>query len=183
MKMKMKHNEYNCELLDVTKNNIQNLYIISNKVLPIHYPMEYFYKILPFESYTTTSNKKKVVHGSKNEIFYTKLAAYHGIPIGCIKAKTLFNKNNIIPIGIYIEIIAILGPYRNKRIGRKLLNYVEDECKKSFIHKIYVHVSVNNLPAIKWYQKLGFVESDVLPNMYQLNDGNSCNAIIMVKTL
>ena len=63
------------------------------------------------------------------------------------------------------------------------MKYIEDKCKESFQHDLYVHVSVDNESAIQWYEKNGFVkQDDVLKNYYKDTKG-SPDAFVYKKVL
>ncbi|QLL30983.1 hypothetical protein HG536_0A07980 [Torulaspora globosa] len=155
---------------NVYENNLGTLMKLSNSVLPVQYPESFFQELFP-----------KGKNGSK-DTFFAQLGYYSEVAVGGIKAKLLTNKKGeVLPQGVYIELLVVLEHYRNKGIGTKLLNYVESECKRHFQHDIFVHVACDNESAIEWYTKHGFVrEGDVLKNYYK-NTAGSPDCFILKK--
>lgn len=154
---------------NVYSNNLGTFKRIIEKVLPVKYSEEYF---------------QEVVDKNAKGVFYSRLAYYGEIAVGAVKARLIANKNGgVLPAGVYIEVIAVLEAYRGKTAGSLLLKYIEDKCKESFQHDLYVHVSVDNESAIQWYEKNGFVkQDDVLKNYYKDSKG-SPDAFVYKKVL
>ena len=65
----------------------------------------------------------------------------------------------------YLHIIAIKEEYRNLGLGNKLLNYFETNIAQS--SKVFLVVADFNPRAKKLYEKLGYVEVGVIPNLYK----------------
>lgn len=65
----------------------------------------------------------------------------------------------------YLHIIAVKEEYRNLGIGNKLLKYYEEVITDS--SKIFLVVSDFNPKAKKLYEKLGYIEVGVIPNLYK----------------
>ncbi|CDO93161.1 unnamed protein product [Kluyveromyces dobzhanskii CBS 2104] len=139
---------------NVYANNLGTFEKIINVVLPVEYEEEFF---------------AEAVDDSANGVFYSQLAYYGEIAIGAVKARLIANKNGgVLPAGVYIEVLAVLAAYRGKTAGSLLLNYIEEKCRESFQHDLYVHVATDNQSAIQWYEKKGFVkEGEVLENYYK----------------
>ncbi|EDO17135.1 hypothetical protein Kpol_1072p5 [Vanderwaltozyma polyspora DSM 70294] len=158
----------NITLGNVNANNVGTLAIIVNSTLPITYPDTFFNEVLTSDRGT----------------FYSKIAYFNEIPVGSIKAKLIQNsKSRISSTGIYIEFITVLEHYQNKGIGKILLQYIEDECKRSYQHSIYIHVAVDNTNAITWYEKNDFKrEGDILKGYYKDTTG-SPDAYILKKNV
>ena len=68
-----------------------------------------------------------------------------------------------------IEYIGVLEQYRNKGIGSKLMEYLNDK-------NISLEVDINNEIAIKLYEKYGFKKVSIRENYY-----NNHDAYLMVK--
>ena len=62
-----------------------------------------------------------------------------------------------------IEFIGVLEEYRNKGIGSKLMEYLNNK-------NVSLEVDVNNTNAIKLYEKYGFKKVSVRKNYYQGHD-------------
>lgn len=52
--------------------------------------------------------------------------------------------------------IAVDLNYRNKGIGKLLVEYIIDNCKKGSVKRIFLEVSADNYPAINLYSKYEF---------------------------
>lgn len=96
-------------------------------------------------------------NANKRATFFTQIAYYSEIPVAAIKAKLYpKKKNDLIQKGIHIETLVVLPEYRGKQIGSKLLDYVEEQCKNSHQHTVYIHIPITQEHAIEWYKKHGF---------------------------
>ncbi|RLV95462.1 N-terminal acetyltransferase A complex subunit NAT5 [Spathaspora sp. JA1] len=162
---------------DLTVNNLGTFKKINEVTLPSRYD----------------SNWYKEALSTTNQI--TKLAFYAEIPVGAIKAKAFNNTHKInslssllqfqlpsknVPNAMYIESFAVLEKYRGLGIGSKLLEFIIDETKKRFIHEIIIHVHVDNVDAVEWYLKKGFVKKEeIVQDYYKDLDLNNPNAYIM----
>lgn len=54
--------------------------------------------------------------------------------------------------------VAVLPPYRNKKIGKQLMETVLQIGKSRGVTSVFLEVRESNLPAIRLYQSLGFCE-------------------------
>lgn len=68
---------------------------------------------------------------------------------------------------------------RRKKIGQHLLEYAHHFLKSSGFKSIFLETAVNNHPALRLYQKLGYLTRGIKPNYYP--DGT--DAYLMEKTL
>ncbi|CUH93689.1 ribosomal protein S18-alanine N-acetyltransferase [Herbinix luporum] len=111
--------------------------------------------------------------------------------------EAISNKNNIYLVAIvdgliagycgcygvagegYIYNVAVGKNYRRQGIGFRLLQDLIEAAKSRGIESLTLEVRKSNLPAIKLYKKLGFVEAGIRKDFYTkpLED-----AIIMWKT-
>ena len=88
-----------------------------------------------------------------------------------------------IAFGIYsintahIMILAVDPEFQRKGIGTKIMDYSFDIIKKTSIKIIRLEVKTTNIPAIKFYKKLGFEIKATFENYYEDNS----SAFIMVK--
>ena len=79
----------------------------------------------------------------------------------------------------HIVSLAVLEKYRRRGIGTALMRAALDGLKSYGVKEVYLEVRVSNIPAIKLYEKLGFVKKKVIPSYYL--DGE--DAYLMVKPL
>jgi Acetyltransferases len=76
-----------------------------------------------------------------------------------------------------LTLIGILAEYRGMGIGEKLLG----EALKAISGEIYLHVQTTNLPAIKLYEKFGFVKDKLIRGFY--SDGSDAYLMVRKSTL
>ena len=68
----------------------------------------------------------------------------------------------------YIFLICVKTDYQHKGLGYKLLNYCINNAKKQQgIRQFFLHVSINNEPAINLYKKCGFIIKKKYKNYYR----------------
>lgn len=78
-------------------------------------------------------------------IWFIRNGAFHGFP--------------------YLHIIAIKEEFRNLGIGKELLNYFEKVVAQS--SKVFLVVADFNPKAKQLYEKCGYLEVGVIPNLYK----------------
>ncbi|WP_245600383.1 ribosomal protein S18-alanine N-acetyltransferase [Psychromonas arctica] len=74
--------------------------------------------------------------------------------------------------------IAIAPAYQGAGLGRALLSYLKTFSLSLSQQEIWLEVRASNIPAIKLYQALDFVEVDIRPAYYPADNGRE-DAIIM----
>lgn len=82
-------------------------------------------------------------------------------PIAFVLAHSLPNA-----VG-HLVTIDVLAEFRKQGIGGRLLAAVEDALRKEGAHTLFLETAINNLPAIRFYQKHGYRITDRLPAYYQ----------------
>ena len=70
---------------------------------------------------------------------------------------------------VYIMTLGVLAPYRNRGVGRELLEGVLEhvDTQMSSVTSIYLHVWVENKEAMRFYKKFEFVEKDKVEGYYK----------------
>ena len=65
--------------------------------------------------------------------------------------------------------LGVLAPYRNRGVGRELLEGVLEyvDSQMSSIKSIYLHVWVENSEAMRFYKKFDFVEKERVHGYYK----------------
>lgn len=160
---------------DVTPNNLGVLKKINEAVLPTTYPEAWY-------------------QDSLNSSHIIKLAYFSELPVGAIRSKAIVSQPQLydslvasssikdaVPLAVYIELLAVLPAYQHQGIGLKLLQYLEEQTKEKFIHKIVLHVHVDNKDAQKWYESRGFVKGDVAADYYKEQGLDNPDAYIYTK--
>ena len=66
---------------------------------------------------------------------------------------------------IIIAALGVLPPYQSSIVGRSLIEKVEDETKRMQKKRLMVSTSNDDLPALAFYQSIGFQIYEVKPNV------------------
>lgn len=114
-----------------------------------------------------------VMEGINNEMLYVALGE-EGICVGFL----WYIKNGAFHSFPYLHIIAVKQEYRNLGIGKRLMEYFENVLSKGY-SKAFLVVADFNPRAKHLYQKLGYQEVGVLPNLYK----NGVTEYLMMKEL
>lgn len=77
---------------------------------------------------------------------------------------------------IEIQYIYVNEEFRNQKIATKLIEYLYNISKEKKCTNITLEVNVNNISAIKFYEKMGFSNVAIRKNYYLDEDG-----ILMIK--
>ena len=122
-------------------NDLKILEEIGKKSLPIYYD---FYNLLMM--------KNSFIQETKiyNYTYKKKIVGFIVIQVDDIKKNT------------HIMSIAVDPEYRNKGIGKKLINYIERDD-----YYITLNVQCSNKNAIKFYKKIGFEIKETKNNYYK----------------
>ena len=78
----------------------------------------------------------------------------------------------------YLHIIAVKEEFRSMGIGRILLKYFEDTTLK-FSNKVFLVVADFNPKAKELYQRIGYKEIGIIPNLYK----KGVNECLMMKEI
>lgn len=75
---------------------------------------------------------------------------------------------NVLDLEVEAEIlrICVAKPYRNRGMGKKLLQFVIDYCKEEKYDKIFLEVKSTNKIAIDLYERMGFYNINARKNYY-----------------
>jgi len=77
--------------------------------------------------------------------------------------------------------MSVLAAYRNKGIGRSLIQHLLNWANIKHISNVELNVFSNNHTAIALYASLGFVEDGRRKNAVKLQNGTFCDLIHMTK--
>lgn len=93
-------------------------------------------------------------------------------PIGYLICKILHPGPNDARhlVTAYLENIYVKPDFRGSGIGKKLFTELCTRCKKENVQKIDVMVNSKNIPAIKFYEKMGYSPSRLMMSC-ELKDG------------
>jgi ribosomal-protein-alanine N-acetyltransferase len=95
----------------------------------------------------------------KNELAYYQCAEENGKIVGYMGMWRVIDE-------CHITNIAVLPEYRNRGIASMLINKMIKICKCSEINSMTLEVRQSNLPAIRLYEKFGFVSVGKRPRYY-----------------
>jgi len=79
----------------------------------------------------------------------------------------------------HIVSLAVLKKYRRRGVGTALMKVALEGLKNYGVKEVYLEVRVSNTPAIRLYEKFGFVKKRIIPSYYL--DGE--DAYLMVKPI
>jgi len=79
----------------------------------------------------------------------------------------------------HIVSLAVLEKYRRRGIGTALMKAALEGLKNYGVKEVYLEVRVSNTPAIRLYEKLGFVKKRIIPSYYLHGE----DAYLMVKPI
>ncbi len=100
-----------------------------------------------------------------NNPFYRCLIfAYESKVVGYLSFLYMYDK-------VEIEDFLVLEEYRNKGIGKELMEFLLGYSKDNNIKNITLEVRDNNAIAIKLYEKYGFTKKAIRENYYGNIDG------------
>lgn len=63
--------------------------------------------------------------------------------------------------------VAVKKEFQNRGIAQKLLRYALEEGRKNGVKEFTLEVRISNAPAIRAYEKVGFVSEGVRPKFYE----------------
>tara|TARA_B110000438_G_C15679240_1_gene591616 strand:+ start:360 stop:794 length:435 start_codon:yes stop_codon:yes gene_type:complete len=76
----------------------------------------------------------------------------------------------IIDEQFHLNNIAVHPNYLRNKIGKSLIQHIILRAKKRKVNIILLEVSINNIPAIRCYQSIGFVQVGLRKNYYAKDD-------------
>lgn len=100
-----------------------------------------------------------------NNVF-TKYIAYYidNLVVGYLVYEKLYDR-------VEIDYIYVLENFRNKKIGSLMMEYLINLCKENNIYNITLEVNINNINAIKLYEKYNFKTISIRKGYYKGIDG------------
>lgn len=100
-----------------------------------------------------------------NNVF-TKYIAYYidNLVVGYLVYEKLYDR-------VEIDYIYVLENFRNKKIGSLMIEYLINLCKENNIYNITLEVNINNINAIKLYEKYNFKTISIRKGYYKGIDG------------
>ncbi|GAA3652163.1 GNAT family N-acetyltransferase [Flavivirga jejuensis] len=102
------------------------------------------------------------------------LITYEEVAVGYISIKKE-------AASLFLSKIYVLSSYRGKKIGKMVMMFVEEKAKSYQLKSIRLTVNINNINAIKAYEKLGFINTGAL--IADIGNGFVMDDYQMVKTV
>ncbi len=90
---------------------------------------------------------------------YYIVAKEDGVPIGCCGIRNMCGDGEITNV-------VIAASHRGRGIGELMLKYLMDTSREMGVRDYTLEVRAGNVPAIRLYEKLGFVSEGVRPGFY-----------------
>jgi N-alpha-acetyltransferase 50 len=152
MKEKMASQKVEIHTRPINVQNIGLLKEINAATLPVSYAEKFYTDIV--------KTPKEITH-----------YAYSGsVCIGaiCCRVETEVSGKED-KSRVYIMTLGVLAPYRNRGVGRELLEGVLEhvDTQMSSVSSIYLHVWVKNKEAMRFYEKFDFVEKETVQGYYK----------------
>ncbi|KHJ91989.1 acetyltransferase, GNAT family [Oesophagostomum dentatum] len=145
-------------LCSIDSSNIRPVKLLHAGVFPVQYSDAYFQKVQNNDLCTAL-----MVEGECLGVVCSKFEI-----IGCTKT-------------LYIMSLAVHPLYRCRGIGTRLLDFAVSKAESHQVSLVRLHVQVNNLNAIQFYQKRGFEIVETTKNYY--NRCMPADAYVMQKRL
>ena len=133
--------------------------------------------LLALEASCFTSDRSKrrnLRHLLQSPSAYCLGACHRGELVGSM--VTLFKSNSR---SARIHSLAVSAGVRGQGIGRRMMARAEREARRRGCNRMRLEVRMDNLPAIRLYESLGFADTAALPGYY--DDG--AHAFVMRKEL
>jgi len=111
-----------------------------------------------------------------DERFICLLAELGGIAVGMAIGE--LEEEGLKAVG-HVWTIEVLAPYRRRGIGERLLRELEERLRARGAVEFHLEVKVGNEPAIRLYEKMGYIKVGILRDYY----GPGQDGIFMVKHL
>lgn len=124
-----------------------------------------FLEQYPNESHGINQIEDYIEKVNKNAIFFVCMN------YGKVEGFIAFYANDFESGQAYITQLLVSKSFRDKKIGRKLIDVCEDECKKMGFRFLKLEVDKENKNAIGFYEHMGFqVDSDSKKSFYMIKN-------------
>lgn len=120
---------------------------------------------------------------SRKQLFYDCLSVGYYGAVAEVDGKIIgYGLCSIEKGECHILNLAVVPAERRHHYGRQLVEHLIEVAKVRSANKIVLEVRASNIPAIKLYQLLGFQQTEVRKDYYQLGEGHE-DAIAMALQL
>jgi ribosomal protein S18 acetylase RimI-like enzyme len=94
----------------------------------------------------------------------TRVEAFEGTTLAGLIAFYISEVENI----CFITNVSVLPEFTGKGIAKKLFYQTKNSISMLNVSAIILHVNINNLPAINFYEKLGFEHNLIIDNKIKM---------------
>ncbi|KAJ1462149.1 acyl-CoA N-acyltransferase [Pelagophyceae sp. CCMP2097] len=141
---------------DIHINNIGQLRKLNEATFPVRYADKFYTEIPTLQT------------------AFTQFAYFGGFAIGAICGR-IEPTADPARSKLYIMTIGVLVAYRDRGVGRFLLDYLlENAAKRKDIAMVYLHVQTSNQGALDFYAKAGFGVVGKIENYYKRIEPPDC---------
>jgi len=105
-----------------------------------------------------TYNTKKLEELFDNANAFCFVAEVDGMAVGWLKLTIDITENRF-----YLSSIYVLPEFQKLKIGKQLMEISFTSAKEKGFSEIWIGVMDNNINALQWYEKTGFVFEEKLP--------------------
>lgn len=157
------------EIAELSMGDIQKIKELNISIFPIRYSDE-FYETLFSQGVFTYSVGYEEMRG----IVSFRVAKGESVGRTSPSMNCLYKENRCQKCAdreeedslTYIIILGLLAEARGKGLGRRMMEFIEDESVKRGVGHIALHVIVSNEGAIRFYEKMGFSCVKCVKNYY-----------------
>lgn len=152
-----------------TTDDTDQLKILFEEWFPISYPDEFYTELLEGDSMNTLLAVYTALHNGQPVDVILGCIIYDFRPVTelLIRQTDLFRDLK----SLYICLLGVVKELRNKRLATSLLQTVLNRAKQyPNVKTAHLDVLSSNQPAIRFYQKNGFVQSHVKKEYYEIDD-------------
>ena len=131
-------------------------------------------KALQQDKYTRNWNEEEIEHLLKKGGGYGLIIYFSENPIGYCFFRDLIDEAEILSL-------EIKSKYKNKGFGSLLFKKIESYFVDKKIRRCFLEVNKNNILAINFYKKIGFVYIKNIKNYYKVNNSYQ-DGLLLQKT-
>ncbi|KAL7071576.1 hypothetical protein ACQ4LE_009591 [Meloidogyne hapla] len=167
-----KISKFDLELIPPNKEIINQLILLNSIALPINFGDV---KSLHYKQVLKNELAIQGMENDEDELktkYWTIMAYYKNALVGsitaCIETIPQKENNSKKQLCLYILTLAVLPAFRRRGVATILVLDTINQCKQKWknIKQIALHCQSCNEPALTFYQKLGFIQAQFIPNYY-----------------
>ncbi|KAI0558195.1 GCN5-related N-acetyltransferase family protein [Gracilaria domingensis] len=164
---------------DVNEKNVNQLDILHATIFPVKYNHMFYKEVLKApKGFVKLAYHNELLVGSvccrKEPYFASHADLEKKVSMGIQPAELRTTEE----ASLYIMTLGVLAPYRERRIGHRLITHVLDlvqsspECRD--VVDIYLHLQEGNDDALRFYERYGFQVTEYVRGYYRRLDPPNC---------